>query len=312
MDLKKLETLVIGNGAGTARTVFDVERLAASAVTRITVGSITLKARQGNMPQPGTGLYYFDSNTKSSVNSLGMPNQGIDFYRQGVLSEMKKIAHGAGKTLWVSVAGFTPDEFRDLAVICADEEVDGIELNLGCPNIHDDGVSHGIFSHNIELCQEIFELIETELAYQGKEVGAKISPASNSSVYRLSKAIDRYTCITEVMATNTLPDQHLLLPDGSEALNFLPPGGSEAKHTGGGGGKWLEEDAVRSMKVARAVFHLSRIKVMSLGGISTGKDAKKRLDANADGIFCATAYLEEGPKIFSDISRDLAELYELA
>jgi dihydroorotate dehydrogenase (fumarate) len=304
MDLEKL---IIGNAAGTARTIEDVRRLEDTAVTRITVGSITKHPRDGNVSIPGRHVYYFDPKTQTSVNSLGMPNRGIEHYRRGVFGEMKKIAHDHGKELWVSVAGFNPDEFLELALSCAEADVDGIELNFGCPNIKDGGVTHAVISHNPELCDEILLRIESAFAMQGKEIGLKISPASNHSLHDLSEVINRYISVREITAINTLPEQHLLLEDGTEALGYIPPNSSEVRHTGGLGGKALTKDAIRTLKVMRATF-LSSMRVNSTGGIFTGRDVKERLDAKASGFMCATAYLEYGPKIFSTIVQELVEL----
>lgn len=69
-----------------------------------------------------------------SLNSLGLPNPGGRYYEK-YLPEMAKVVHDVNKHLFVSVAGFTPDEYSVLAKIAEAGGADLIELNLGCPNV---------------------------------------------------------------------------------------------------------------------------------------------------------------------------------
>src|SRR3569833_423486 len=216
MDLSKL---IVGNAAGTVKTVDDVRKLEKSAVTRITVGSITKEPREGNSGE----TFYFDEATKTSVNSIGLKNPGIEWYHAaGKLNLMRLIAQDNGKELWASVAGFSITEFGELAEACFLCGVNGVELNLGCPNIHDGGTSHEIFSLNPELSAEILMDIEARFAMQGKQIVVNISPASTPKLGRLAHALRVFSTLTEVVATNTLPKQRLLKPDGTEGLNFTP------------------------------------------------------------------------------------------
>jgi dihydroorotate dehydrogenase len=299
-----LEKLIVGNAAGTARSLFEVDKLCNSAVTRITVGSVTTEARDGNA---GT-TYHFDPATLNSINSIGLKNIGIDKYRRGPLAAMVRAAHDAeGRKLHVSVAGFKVHEFSEMAEICFDAGVDGVELNLGCPNIHDDGVSKEIFSYNPELCEEIFDTMKI-FAGQGKEIGAKISPVPNEVLRPLAQAINRSTVITEVVPINTLPGQRMMLPDGKDALTYLPPGVSkEFKHEGGLAGAALREHGLRVVKGLRELLH-QNTRIIGVGGIFTGAHAGEYLDSGADGFMCATSFIEYGVGIFTDILRELPQL----
>src|SRR3569623_1041926 len=265
MDLSKL---IVGNAAGTVKTVDDVRKLEKSAVTRSTVGSITKEPREGNSGE----TYYFDEVAQTSVNSIGLKNPGIEWYHAaGKLNLMRQIAQDNGKELWASVAGFSTTEFGELAETCFLCGVDGGELNLGCPNIHDGGTSHEIFSLNPELSAEILMDIEARFAMQGKQIGIKISPAPNKELAKLAHAITGFSALTEVNATNTFPKQRLLKPDGTEGLNFIPPGG-KVMHEGGMSGAGLKKHSLRAVKIMRAAF-LHGTRIVAPGGIFTGTAA---------------------------------------
>jgi dihydroorotate dehydrogenase (fumarate) len=68
-----------------------------------------------------------------SVNSEGLPNQGIDYY---ISAEVVAAMAAAGKPYIVSISGLSlTDNLEMLGRVMATEGVDAIELNLACPNI---------------------------------------------------------------------------------------------------------------------------------------------------------------------------------
>jgi len=92
------------NAAGTCKSLQDVKDLSRSASAAVMVGSITMEPRTGN-----TGDVYW-AGPMFSLNSLSLPNRGAPFYKE-VIPEMVACAHDKGKPLFVSVAGFSPEEY---------------------------------------------------------------------------------------------------------------------------------------------------------------------------------------------------------
>lgn len=301
MDLEKL---AISNAAGTAKTVEDVRRLARSAATRITVGSITAKPRSGNTGE----TYYFNDRTNTSLNSIGLRNEGLEWYHAaGKLNLMRQIAQESGKELWASVAGFSPPEFVELAEICFLCGVDGVELNLGCPNVHDAGVSKPIFSYRPALVEEVLNSMEI-FAAGNKKIGVKLSPVPDSTLKELAMVISASRIVTEVVAVNTLPEQELTKEDGSPALSYVPQGANEMRHKGGLAGAPLLQEGVRVVQTLKEHLVFGH-PIIGVGGIFSGEDAKKYIDAGASGFEVGTAYYNhEDESIFSDIAVELAQL----
>ena len=128
------------NGSGTfdviaARRAFGDALMERFPFDAFVSKTITLQPRQGNSPprlwETPAGL----------INSIGLPNKGLDRFLESDLPEIGEILGRAGGAegeipLVVSVMGFSRDE---LAVLVAAtgrrDEVGIIELNVSCPNV---------------------------------------------------------------------------------------------------------------------------------------------------------------------------------
>lgn len=187
------------NAAGTCRRRDEVDRFAKSALAAVMVGSITKEARGGN---PGSIWACQEGYT---LNSLGMPNLGVEYY-QRELPDMARAVHDAGKPLVVSVAGFSPPEYLELAMLALESGADFVELNLGCPNIWADGEQKPIPSFNLGLMGEILRLTKEEADPQ--TVGVKISPYSNPEDREIFARFlkEEGGHLAFVTATNTFPN----------------------------------------------------------------------------------------------------------
>ena len=119
------------NGSGTfdaiaARRVFGdalIERFPFSAFVSKT---ITLKPRDGNPPPR---LY---ETPGGMINSIGLPNKGLDGYLAHDLPELARLP----VPLITNVMGATADEIAALVeAVDARPEIDAVELNVSCPNV---------------------------------------------------------------------------------------------------------------------------------------------------------------------------------
>lgn len=150
VDLRvKIGSLELANPVGTAsgtygkgvefQPFYDVGRLGF-----VVVKTITEETRQGNPPPrlaetPG-GL----------VNSIGLPNPGVDRYIAEVLPKLRTL----GSPLVINIAGHTVPSFASLAKrFAAEAGVDAFELNMSCPN-----VSGGLdYSTDPKVAREVVE-----------------------------------------------------------------------------------------------------------------------------------------------------------
>ena len=135
------------NAAGMVKTLADVGRIATTPVTHIVVGSVTLEPREGNLGRTEGAL-----GAMAYINALGLPNPGLAYYLEH-LPQMRTIAQRAGKILRISIAGFSPQEYGELARALV--PFGELEINLGCPNVYAEGRRKEIMSFDVDLFLEV-------------------------------------------------------------------------------------------------------------------------------------------------------------
>lgn len=285
----------VGNAAGHCKSLEEVRHLAESAASVIVVGSITLKQRDGN---PGNT---FNGDSTFGLNSLGLPNPGIVRISE-IGPEMVRTAHIAGKPIILSVAGFSPDEFRELARASYEIGFDGVELNLGCPNVADDGKRKPIISHRKEFVRASLTSAFEHFPAAGF-VSVKVSPMDPDRLDEIASVIETFP-ISAVVTMNTVPNCLDFNSDGTPIINTPDKTGYA-----GGSGKQVFQQALGQVKQWRE--HLPKeIAVWGVGGVETGEDVQKMLWAGASTVQVGTAYFIGGAKVFGDIANQFVNLKE--
>lgn len=286
---KDFEKPPIMVGAGPIKLPEHVKEVAESDADIIIVGSITVKERLGN---PGT-TYYADLNRKFSINSKGLPNPGLAYYKKH-LPEMARIAHDYGKLLIVSEAGFSPEEYAHLAEAVMNSGADGQELNLGCPNVWGkDGKQKDIVSFNEDLTGETLRRVEQETGPDGWTT-VKLSPFSNpSKLQAIASILSHSQLVKAVTTTNTFPNAFAFNQNFDRAID---PGDG----LGGLGGEAMKEIGLGQVQQLRAALP-SAIAVIGVGGISTARHMKEYARLGADTVQITTAYINFGPSIFAQV-----------
>ena len=65
------------------------------------------------------------------LNSIGLQNPGVDFFAENDLPFLRKF----DTKIIVNACGSTIDEYVELAKVLNKLDIDGVELNLSCPNV---------------------------------------------------------------------------------------------------------------------------------------------------------------------------------
>ncbi len=288
----------IFNAAGTCKMLdgdHGVRDLAKTPTAAIMLGSITYDDRMGN-----TGdVYHFDPERRFSLNSLGLPCRGWRYYQEQ-LPEMARICSGEGKPLIVSVAGFTPQQFADLAELAFTGGADMVELNLGCPNIWDGGKQKQIFSFSPQLVFETLVLVTKKTGEKAK-VSIKVSPFSDpTGIVELAKTVIPFPLVKAVVTTNTFPncfaysEKHPGAP--MITVGYAGFAGPAMKPIGMG--------QVRQWRTALP----EKIQIIGVGGVCNGQDVLDYQLTGAVAVQTATTFLQEGPAVFSRLLTEMAEL----
>jgi dihydroorotate dehydrogenase (fumarate) len=293
------------NAGGTCKTVAEVAEFARSAVAAIVVGSITAEPRAGN---PGQ-VYY--EGQGYSLNALGLPNAGMDYYRRH-LPEMVKTATAAGKPLVASVAGFAAEEYATMARDAALAGVDLIELNLACPNVWDGGAQKRIACFDLgqtdAVVRQVAAAVGEAASVLGRRppVGVKISPFSDpAALASLAELLAELSRLPGgpafVTAVNTFPNAIAYGADGRSALDVGLAGfaGPSFKPIGLG-----QVQQIRSLLPDDV-----DLDVVGCGGVSSGADVADYLRAGACAVGVASAFFRRGsdPSVFGDLLADYAE-----
>jgi dihydroorotate dehydrogenase (NAD+) catalytic subunit len=225
----------------------------------IVTKTITIKARQGNLP-PRT------CETPAGIlNSIGLENPGIAKFIKEKLPFLKKL----GIPVIVSIAAEeSPDEFAELAKqLDKISEVSAIELNISCPNQQ----KNKLISQD---SQDTFELVSRVRKLTGKCLITKLSP-NVTSIVEIAQAAQNAG--SDALALiNTLGGMSI------DVHKRIPKLGS---WVGGLSGPAIRPIAV---KMVWEAYNKIKIPIIGMGGIMDTASALEFLIAGATAISIGT------------------------
>ncbi|MGH2916447.1 MAG: dihydroorotate dehydrogenase [Solirubrobacteraceae bacterium] len=268
------------NASGTfdaiaARRAFGAELDARFPFSAFVSKTVTLAPRQGNPPPRLWEL------PAGLMNSIGLPNRGLDGYLSSDLPELARLP----VPLIVNVMGFSRDEVaRLVAAFSARDEVAALELNVSCPNV-ETGLVMGADP------DEVARLLEVVRPLTDKPLIVKLTPNA-SDVGAVARAAQGAGA-SAVSLINTLRGMAL---DPRTAEPWL-----------GGGTGGVSGPAVRAIALAqtRAVSEAVSIPVIAMGGVSSGRHAWELLHAGATLVAVGTESFRD-PACGARIAAELA------
>jgi dihydroorotate dehydrogenase (NAD+) catalytic subunit len=245
--------------------------------------TVTLAPRQGNPPPRLWEL------PAGLMNSIGLPNKGLDGYLAHDLPELARLP----VPLIVNVMGFSRAEVaRLVAAFASREEVAALELNVSCPNV-ETGLVMGADPG------EVARLMSVVRPLTDKPLIVKLTPNA-SDVAAVAVAAEREGA-SAVSLINTLRGMALHPRTGAPWL-----GGT----TGGVSGP-----AVRAVALAqvRAVSDAVSVPVIGMGGVARGDHAADLIAAGATLVAVGTESFRDpaaGGRIAAelDAAREAAHL----
>ncbi|MDQ2983497.1 MAG: dihydroorotate dehydrogenase [Actinomycetota bacterium] len=210
------------------------------------------------LPRAGNDPVRIAETDVGMLNSIGLANPGIDAFLCQTLPELGAL----GVPVWVSVGGFDVADYVDLCDRLDDRsEVTAIELNVSCPNV-DDAPS------------EVGEIVTAARAATRKPIYAKLSPATAdvTEVARAAQAAgaDGLSLVNTVRGLSL--DERTLRPTLGRAV-------------GGLSGPALKPIALAAVY---ACYEATRMPIVGMGGIATGRDALEFLAAGASDLALGT------------------------
>ncbi len=117
----------------------------------------TREARYGN-PLPRVAEC-----SAGMINSVGLQNPGIDAVIAEELPKMRAAFH---KPIIANISGFSIDEYVECCEkITGEEQVEIIELNVSCPNVHGGGMSFGTSAESVAEVVRAVKKVVTKPLY---------------------------------------------------------------------------------------------------------------------------------------------------
>ena len=247
--------------------------------------SCTLNERAGN-PEPR----YFDV-PLGSINSMGLPNRGFDYYLDYALNYEKQQT----QPLFFSIAGMSAAENLEMLTMIEKSDFQGItELNLSCPNVPGKPQLAYDFEATEDLLQQVF-------ARFTKPLGIKLPPYFDLAHFDQMAEILNLFPLTYVNSINSIGNG-LYIDTQKEAVVIKPKEGF-----GGLGGEYLKPTALANVRAFYTRLK-PEIKIIGTGGIRNGQDAFEHLLCGATMLQIGTELHKEGPKIFDRITKELEQI----
>lgn len=219
----------------------------------ITKGT-SLKPKAGNKPpricETASGM----------LNSIGLQNPGVEYFAQYDLPFLK----GFNTKIIVNACGSTIEEYVELCRILNTLPIDGVEINLSCPNVKAGCLAFGTTYEGVKnVTSQVRKVLDKPLI-------VKLTPNVTDITAPAKGAEDGGA--DGISAINTLLGMKIDIDKRTPIL---------ANNTGGLSGPAIKPVAVRCVhQIAQSV----KIPVMGLGGIMSGEDAIEFMIAGASAV----------------------------
>ena len=233
----------------------DLNRLGA-----VVVKGLSLEPRAGN-PSPR-----IMETPCGMLNAIGLQNIGVRVFIDDKLPYLRQF----DVAVIANIFGETVDEYRRITEILSGAEgVDGIEVNISCPNVKKGGIAFGA---NPEVAADVTKKVRAET---GLPIIVKLTP-NVTDITEIALAVEAAGA-DAVSLINTLTGMSVDIERRRPHL---------ANITGGLSGQAIKPVALRMVwQVVQSV----KIPVIGIGGIATAADALEFLITGATAIEIGTA-----------------------
>ena len=196
------------------------------------------------------------------INSVGLQNPGIEVFVKEKLPALRKIYSGA---IIANISGFSIDEYRECCEMASQApEVDILEVNVSCPNVHGGGLAFGTSA------SAAAEVTATVKKVSNKPIFIKLSP-NVTDIVEIARACEDAGA-DGLTLINTLLGMRIDIVRRKPVI---------ANRYGGFSGRAVFPIALRMVnQVARAC----RIPVMGCGGVATAEDVVEMMMAGATAV----------------------------
>ena len=214
------------------------------------------------LPRSGNEGVRIAETPSGMLNCIGLENPGIDRFLTDILPQVRREAADT-----VFIANFSAGTVEDYGMMAAKldvDGVDGVEVNISCPNVKEGGI---VFGTDPRAAAAVTAMVKK---HTSKPVIVKLSP-NVTDITVMAKAVEEAGA-DAIALINTLTGMVIDTHTWKPLLGNI---------TGGMSGPALRPIAVRMVWQAAQAVH---IPILGLGGITCGQDAIEFLLAGATAV----------------------------
>jgi dihydroorotate dehydrogenase (NAD+) catalytic subunit len=211
------------------------------------------------------------------INAIGLENVGIERF----IAEKLPFLQDLNPPLLVNIYGKVQEDYHQLAARIDEEAaIDGIEVNISCPNVKAGGMAFGVDP------QAAFDVIRAVRSQTSKLVIVKLSP-NVTDITEIAAAVEEAGA-DGISLINTI---------SAMAVDVNTRRPKIANIIGGLSGPAIKPVALR---MVWQVAQKSKLPIIGIGGIMTAEDALEFLITGATAIEVGTANFVN-PRVTIDI-----------
>ncbi len=288
----------VGLAAGLDKNARCIDAFAAMGFGFVEVGTVTPLAQPGN-PKP---RMFRLPEAHALINRLGFNNEGLAAFVAHVQrARFRTRAQGAPMILGLNIGknAATPieDATRDylLGLDGVYPHADYVTVNISSPNtknlraLQSDAALDGLLGALAERREALARSHRRRVP-----LFIKIAPDLDEAQIRAIATALRAHGMDGVVATNTTLSR--------EAVQGLP----HAEEAGGLSGAPVFEPSNRVIRALRAELGTG-FPIIGVGGILSGEDAARKIEAGADLVQIYTGFIYRGPALVSEAARAIAK-----
>lgn len=289
----EVEGLVFPNLVGVAAG-FDKEGLLADGARHlgfgfIEIGTVPPRPQPGN-PKPR--LFRLPKD-RALINRMGFNSIGVEAVAGNLAVRPKNripVGGSIGKNTNTPNEGAVADYCQSLKILYP--LVDFFVVNVSCPNVHS--------LTELQRDESLLPLVrgvkeENERQGGRKPIFLKLAPHAQEDSLRATVRLALQEGITGFVSINTSPRREGLATEKPRV---------EAIGNGGLSGRPIFEEALRTVRIIRQEAG-SHVPIIGVGGVFTGEDALKMLQAGASLVQVFTGFIYQGPWMARGINRYL-------
>lgn len=262
--LKLKNPVMVASGTfGYGEEFKDLVRL--RDIGAIITKSITAEPYQGNPPPR------IWETTAGMLNAIGLQNEGVDDFIRNKLPFLKKIK----TAVIVSIAGKTKEEYEELAKRLNRTDIDGMEINISCPNIKHHkpkATVYKLFAQDTKTTAEIVRIVRRQTK---KTIITKLSP-NVTDITEIAEAAER-------AGTDAISLINTVIGMGVDIKTKRPKLGSI---TGGLSGPAIKPIALH---MVWETYKSVKVPIIGIGGIMNAEDAIEFFLCGASAVQVGTA-----------------------